>query len=138
MRKPIASNASSAPSEMIEELLIAEQNRHKALIFDDAESFQTLMAENIVHVHTTGNVHNKTELIHHTGTFLKFTNVERGELTIRALSADIAVMTGEMINTVGKRGTNDSIQVRAFVTQVWQKFDGAWKTVTFQATRLGD
>lgn len=136
MDKATASPASTAPREMIAQLLKAEDARRTALVEDDTAAFAALQADDIVHAHTTGSVHSRDELLHHTGTFLTFYAVKRGELTIRALGADAAVMTGEMINVVGKRGTDEKIEVNAFVTQIWRREAAVWKIASFQATRL--
>jgi len=118
------------------DILAAEDRRRAALVASDMEALAALMEDDLVHVHTTGTVHGKTQLLHHTGVLLRFFAVERGELTIRPIGPDAVVMTGPMTNTVGKRGTEEKIQVHSFVTQVWVRRDGAWRTKSFHATRV--
>lgn len=119
-----------------EELLARELERRDALIGDDVERLSLLLADDLVHVHTTGISQSKAELLEHVFGFLKFLNVERGPLTIRPIGDDAAIMTGSMTNTVQRRGFDESVQVQAFVTQVWQKRNDVWLIRSFHATRL--
>lgn len=118
------------------EILAAEDRRRAALVASDMEALAALMEDDLVHVHTTGAVQTKAQLLHHAGEFLRFYAVERGPLTIRDIGPDAAVMTGAMVNTVGKRGTDEKIEVHSFVTQVWVKREGQWRARSFQATRM--
>lgn len=118
------------------EILAAEDRRGAALVASDMAALAQLMEDDLVHVHTTGMVHTKAQLLHHAGEFLRFYAVQRGPLTIRAMGPDAAIMTGPMTNTVGKRGTDEKIEVHAFVTQVWVRREGQWRTRSFHATRM--
>ena len=121
--------------ELRSALLACERARRDFLVADDMARFAELIADDIVHVHTTGIVQNKAELLDHTGRFLRFFEIERGPLTIRRLAADVAVMTGPMTNIVGRRGTDERVSVSAFVTQVWARRDGRWRIASFHAVR---
>ena len=92
----------------------------------------------LVHVHTTGIVHGKQALLGHAGGFLQFLDIERGELLVRALGPDAAVMTGPMTNVVRRRGIDERVEVRAFVTQVWVQREPGWQIASFHAVRLPD
>lgn len=132
--------ASPAPVEIDQEtiereLIQRERERRDALVHEDMAAFADLIAEDIVHVHTTGIVHDRAQLLHHAGRFLKFYDVERGALTVRALAQDIAVMTGPMVNVVGRRDTDERLRVTAFVTQLWVRRDGRWQIASFHAVR---
>ena len=123
--------------EMLEQVLITrERERRDALVGDDMERFAQLLADDIVHVHTTGIVHSKPEVLRHAGEFLRFLDIQRGPLEIRRLCADAAVMTGPMTNTVKRRGHDERVTVQAFVTQVWVRRDGHWQIASFHAVRL--
>lgn len=116
-------------------LLAREAERRDALVADDMDRFADLIADDVVHVHTTGNVHDKAALIGHAGSFLEFLEVERGPLAIRRLSPDAAVMTGPMTNVVRRRGVDERVEVSAFVTQVWARREGRWQIMSFHAVR---
>jgi uncharacterized protein (TIGR02246 family) len=121
------------------ELHACERARRDALVADDMAAFADLLSDDLVHVHTTGNVHGKQQLLQHAGGLLRFLDIERGDLTIRSLGPDAAVMTGEMRNIVCLRSKADErVIVRAFVTQVWVRGDRAWRIASFHAVRLPD
>ena len=117
-------------------LLAREAERRQALIDDDLTALGNLVTDDLVHVHATGNVHGKAELIAHAGRFLEFLDVGRGPLTIRRLCDDAAVMTGPMTNTVRRRGEDERVVVNAFVTQVWVRRELGWQIASFHAVRL--
>ena len=123
--------------DVLEQSLIAlERLRSKALVEDDMDALAHLLSDDLVHVHTTGIVHDKAHLLDHAGRFLAFLNVERGQLRVRRLDRDVAIMTGEMTNTVRRRDSDEVVEVQAFVTQVWACRDGRWQIASFHATRL--
>lgn len=119
-----------------QEVLAAEQSRRDALVADDMTAFALLISDDVTHVHTTGIVQDKAALLGHAGGFLRFINIERHDLKVREIDENHAVMTGGMTNTVARRGHDERVEVQAFVTQVWQRCDGRWQIVNFQATRL--
>jgi hypothetical protein len=123
-------------AEFEAELIERERERRDALVQDDMLALADLLADDLVHVHTTGVVQNKAELLAHAGSFLKFRNVERGPLTIRRLAPNVGVMTGPMTNIVGKRDADEIVTVQAFVTQVWVHRDARWQIASFHAVRL--
>lgn len=125
--------------EALEVALVArEGERREALVADDMARLAEIVADDVVHVHTTGNIHDKAKLLGHAGQFLQFLDVERGPLQIRRLGPDAAVMTGPMTNTVRRRGHDERVIVNAFVTQVWVRRDGRWQIASFHAVRLPD
>jgi ketosteroid isomerase-like protein len=124
--------------ELEQELLRRERERQDALVADDMERFASLLCDDLVHVHATGNVHGKSELLGHAGGFLRFLQIERGELLVRPLSDNAAVVTGSMRNTVKRRGFEERVDVDAYVTQVWVRDSGSWKIKSFHAVRLPD
>lgn len=119
-----------------QEVLAAEQARREAILADDMDALALLIADDVTHVHTTGVVQGKADLLHHVGGFLRFIDIERRNLKVRVIGQDHAVMTGEMTNTVARRGHDERVEVNAFVTQVWARRDGRWQAINFQATRL--
>ena len=119
-----------------EALLRQERKRQDALVADDMHRFGALLCDDLVHVHATGSVHGKREVIDHAGGFLRFLSIERGELLVRFLSDTAAIMTGSMTNTIARRGVDERAKVEAFVTQVWVNDDGHWKIRSFHAVRV--
>ena len=133
----VAAATDPASTDALARTLIAlEAARRDALVGDDMVRLAELVADDVVHVHTTGIVHGKAELLDHAGRFLQFVEVKRGPLRVRPLGADAAVMTGPMTNIVRRRGHDEQVEVNAFVTQVWARRDGRWQIVSFHAVRV--
>jgi len=118
------------------EVLAAERSRRDALVADDMDALSLLIADDVTHVHTTGIVQDKAALLNHAGGFLRFINIERHDLKVRAVDENLAIMTGGMTNTVARRGHDERVEVQAFVTQVWERREGRWQVINFHATRL--
>lgn len=117
-------------------LCAAESARRAALVDDDRTALSLLMADDLVHVHTTGIVHDKEQLLDHTGSFLRFHDVRRGALTVRIVGPNVAIMTGSMTNSVSRRGSDEVVEINAFVTQVWVDRGEGWRLLSFHAVRL--
>ncbi|EQB08059.1 hypothetical protein L288_09020 [Sphingobium quisquiliarum P25] len=115
-----------------------EARRREALTTDDMAAFEELIADDIVHVHTTGIVHDKAQLLQHAGGFLQFIDIRRGPLKVRRIGPGAAIMTGEMTNIVRRRGHEERIEVGSFVTQVWVKRNGKWQIASFHAVRTSE
>ena len=122
--------------EIREGLIARESERRAALVAGDRAALATLLTDDLVHVHTTGQVHGKAELLDHATGFLRFLDVTRGPLAIRPLGRDAAVMTGPMTNIVQRRGHDERVTVQAFVTQIWVRRDDIWRVASFHAVRL--
>jgi hypothetical protein len=123
------------PDSIAVTLLARERDRRDALVSDDMDSFSDLLAEDLVHVHTTGKVNNKAELVEHAGGFLQFIDIVRGPLNVRLLAPGVAIMTGPMTNVVRKRGQEERVSINAFVTQVWVLRGARWQIASFHAVR---
>lgn len=132
----MAQEAERSDQELSEDLAALEAERRRALVEEDWQAFDALIADDIVHVHTTGAVHDKAALLDHASRFLRFLEIGRGPLKVRRAGADAAVMTGEMTNLVRRRDVDEHVRVRAFVTQVWARRAGSWKIISFHAVRL--
>lgn len=118
------------------DLVDCERARRDALIAGDMDRLAALLTDDLVHVHTTGVVHGKAELLEHAGNILRFIDVRRGPLLIRPLGPDAAVMTGPMTNVVSRRGEDERIEIDAFVTQLWVRRAASWQIASFHAVRV--
>ncbi|EJM22896.1 hypothetical protein PMI22_01319 [Pseudomonas sp. GM21] len=121
--------------QLIQEVIEAEGLRRTALIADDREAIAQLFTDDLVYVHTTGMVHDKTEYLAYARDVVRYLDVERGRLEVR-LYGDIAVMTGSQINTLQKRGEDTPVRGEGFVTQVWLNGPEGWKITSFHGSRL--
>ncbi|MVV51796.1 nuclear transport factor 2 family protein [Pseudomonas sp. PB120] len=117
-------------------ILALERRRQLALVAVDIDELNALFDDDLVHVHSTGLVHTKTQLIEHIGRKRGFVDVQRGDLSIRG-SDDMAVLTGPIVNHLR---TADGAQelMRGFVTQVLRRTASGWKFISFQLTVVRD
>lgn len=119
----------------ISEIIAIENERCRALVEDDFDAVRRLISEDLVHVHTRGNIDNYDQYLDRIQNLFDFKAVTRGDLTIR-FYGDIAISTGPMINRVCLRSKPDvdPVEVSSTTTIVWHKFNGAWKIVSFHAS----
>lgn len=120
------------------EILAIETARQRALIAVDLEALTALFDDALVHVHAAGPMHTKAMLLEHTDTRRPYLEITRGELRIRIIGDDVAVMTGELTNRMRAPGGGERT-LSGPVTQVLTRnADGAWRFVGFQMTPHGD
>jgi ketosteroid isomerase-like protein len=115
------------------QILEAEQLRQTAVVAIDLVALDQLFADDLVHVHSTGLVHSKEELLQHIDRKRGFLSIERGPLNVR-VEGDVAVMTGPIVNRMrGKDGAGD-IVMHGFVTQLLRRSPRGWQFTNFQLT----
>lgn len=110
------------------ELLKLDQERCKAITDSNWTRYSELMADDLVHIHATGRVENKAQVLEGMKNSPRAT-YRGGEITVRVYG-DTAVMVGSQFNKVGTQQPTESA-----VTQVWVRRAGNWKQVSFQASR---
>ncbi|RKP53538.1 nuclear transport factor 2 family protein [Pararobbsia silviterrae] len=115
-----------------EAILAVERRRQHALIAVDLGALDALFAEDLVHVHSTGRVHDKTALLRHIERKRGFIAIERGALTIRIEGA-FAVMTGPM-RSLMREADGSTAWMPSFVTQVLRRDAHGWRFISFQLT----
>jgi ketosteroid isomerase-like protein len=121
--------------EIVAHLEQREAARRKALVERDFTNLASLFADDLVYVHSIGNVQDKATYLAYVQGPMSFASIERGPLRVRVYG-EVAVMTGEMINTLAVPDLPAPVVVKALVTQVWRKGAAGWQMVNFQATRL--
>jgi ketosteroid isomerase-like protein len=124
-------------ADVEQELLALEQRRGEALVRRDAAALEALFTDDLVHIHSTGNVMNKAELLHYVLRVLQFLSVTRSDLKVRQYG-DVAVMTGRMKNSMQRADKPEVIWADAWVTQVWARTPGGWRQSSFHACRAAE
>lgn len=119
-------------------LTARERDRSNALVRADKEQLSALFADDLIHVHTTGIVHDKAQLIDYAISVVQFIEVERSDLLVRSLGSDAAVMTGRLTNRMKRRDQDQIVVANSFVTQIWVREREAWRLARFHGTRLPD
>lgn len=110
-----------------------EEARLAALEIHDVEAVGRLMADDLVHIHATGRVQSKPEFIEDLKTLPRRT--KRLSLRVR-LYGDVAVLTGDIVNTLTRAGSSAPETIPMRITQVARKDDaGCWKFSSFHACR---
>lgn len=115
------------------QILDAERRRQEALVAVDIEALDALFADDLVHVHSVGLVHDKKALLEHIARRRGFVAIERGTLQIR-IEGDIAVMTGRMLSRMHAMHGEGEVLMDGFVTQVLRRCGNDWKFINFQLT----
>jgi len=118
-------------SDDLNAILAAEEQRIRALVELDMATLDALFAEDLVHIHSSGMVHRKPDILAHIERNRAFRNVERGELTLRQYG-DVALLSGPIINHMENEGR--PIKLIGVVTQALRKEQGRWRFVHFQFT----
>ncbi|HRN28532.1 MAG TPA: nuclear transport factor 2 family protein [Terrimesophilobacter sp.] len=116
-----------------QELLEVEARRCRALVDVDVAELESLLDDDLVHIHAPGVVHSKSQLLEHLETRRAYLSVDRGELTIR-LVGDVAIMTGTLTNRL-RNPDGGERTLHGVATQVLKRHsDGRWRFVSFQLT----
>ncbi len=102
----------------LENLANLERARCAALMAGDIDALAALLAEEIVHVHLTGQTDGRAAYLEGVAGKYEFRDIERPNLTIR-LFGGTAVMTGLLTQKVVVRETGQVHDIRAMTTQVW-------------------
>ncbi len=114
-------------------VLEAERRRQAALVAVDLAELDRLFADDLTHVHSTGMVHDKGQLMRHIDQKRAFISVTRGPLNVR-IHGDVAVMTGPITNRMRSKDGSGEIVLEGFVTQVLRRSEEGWKFINFQLT----
>lgn len=110
-------------------LMACEEARCAALLAADATTLEALLAEDLIHIHLTGNADDKAAYMAGMRGAYRFHSLTRGALTIR-LYGDVAVMTGPLAQQLEIVATGQMLDVKAMSTQVWRREGGRWLLTT--------
>jgi ketosteroid isomerase-like protein len=126
--------ALAATTESAEaQLKSLEDHRLAALKDRDAAALQALLADDYIHIHSTGRIDDRAAFIK--GTLDRPRRSERGVLSIRVYN-ELAVINGEQTNqSVNADGTLGAA-ARYMVTQVAHREKNAWRLVSMQVTPI--
>jgi ketosteroid isomerase-like protein len=103
-----------------------EQLRCQALTSGDVGALRALLAEDLVHIHGSGQVEDLSDYLNGVETKFVFERIERGDLDIR-IHGDCAIVVGTLDQTVALRGTQTRKDIKALVSQTWVRGGGGWK-----------
>jgi len=108
---------------------------HRAMLADDAEAFDVLLADEVVYVHSGGATENKQAYLDAVRDgYWEYTRVKPESQHI-VKSEDMAMVHAVLDFEGGKRGEIHR-PLRLFTTLVWMRRQGMWKLISRQATKL--
>lgn len=119
-------------AETIAEIKRLEAARCRALAANDFAALDALLADDLVHIHTTGMVETKAQYLAGAQNRIQFLSAERGELNVRVYG-DVAVATGPLDQAIRMRATGQERRLESITTQVWRKTGGRWLICSFHA-----
>ncbi|XBS71428.1 nuclear transport factor 2 family protein [Acerihabitans sp. KWT182] len=115
------------------ELLAFERSRRQALVSGDIAALAPMLAEDLVHVHSTGMVHGKQQLLEHIRRMGGFVAIDREDPHIR-LEGEVAILTGDTRNRVRSLDTGEEMTRFGFQTLVLRRTAAGWQIVLSQLT----
>ncbi|WP_174508710.1 nuclear transport factor 2 family protein [Klebsiella oxytoca] len=117
----------------IQALLALENERQQALVAGDRRRLAPLLADDLLHIHSTGMAHSKDDFLEHVVKMGGFVAIERPTPEIRLLG-DIAIISGETCNIV-RLLSDGTEQVRhGYSTLVLRRTPQGWQIVLSQMT----
>jgi len=115
------------------QLLALEASRLEALERNDVEAVLRLMWGDLVHVHATGKIDNIDA--YNEGLRQLPRKTQRMTLQVKQLTDDVAILYGDVVNSVIRLGTTQPDIVPMTVTQVAVRRGGEWRFSLFHASR---
>jgi len=127
----VSPGAAQEPSATHQEVLKADQMLLDALLKKDRATFEPLLADDYVYIHSNGTVTNRTQEIAQTmSADVEWTASKMSDLKVR-IYGDAAVVTGTLTHTGSAKGYVGGARL---VTHLWVKRNGRWQNVGGQST----
>ncbi len=117
-----------------EEALKAEDARYAAQMGDDYAAMDKLFSPDLVYIHTSSVLDNKTSYIESMRSgAVKYKVMRRSEVTVRTFGC-VAIING--IGNYDVRVKDNDVNVILRFTSIWQKKDNALEFISWQSTRM--
>lgn len=128
---PLISHA----SPLAQEILAFETERQEALVSGDPVLLDRLLHADLVHIHSSGQVHGKAEFISHVERMGGFLSIVRGPLEFRS-AGEAVIITGTTINRVRRHETQEIAELNGFGSVVVVRGALGWQVLLSQITIL--
>lgn len=117
-----------------EEVHAAEMQRYKAQMNDDYKAMDRIIGDDLVYIHTSSLVDNKSSYISslRSGT-VKYKKMRMIDHQVRIFDC-LAVMTGTASFDVNVKGEDLTVNLR--FTEAWARRNGKLEFVSWQSTRI--
>ena len=127
----VSPGAAQAPSATDQTVLELDRELIDALFKKDRTTFEPLLADDYVYIHSNGTVASREEEIAQTmASDVKWTASKLSGLKVRVYG-DAAIVTGTLTHTGSAKGYVGGARL---VTHLWVKRNGRWQTVGGQST----
>ena len=127
-------NQESNSSITLADALQAEDARYEAQIDNDFGTLETLLAKDLVYIHSSTVQDTKASFIESLRSGkVSYNNMERSNTKVR-IFGNVAVITGKAVFEVTARGRNKTLNL--LFHSVWVKRDPGLQFVSWQATLL--
>jgi uncharacterized protein (TIGR02246 family) len=111
-----------------------DQTRFRLMVENDLEKLATLLSDDLVYVHTTGQVESKTEFLQRLRSgSLRYRSIEPTDVRVRTYG-NTAVVTGRSKMAVTNAGSDRELEIR--YTAVYAATGDAWQLVSWQSTLI--
>jgi hypothetical protein len=119
------------------ELIELERQRAEALIRRDAAMLDALWPADLMHIHSTGTVMGKDELMRYVLETLQFLELTRSDLKVQVYG-DAALMTGRQLARMRRLDKPEPVNAQSWVTQFWVRRPGGWVQSHFHSVRAAE
>jgi Domain of unknown function (DUF4440) len=126
-------NSGNANADLIE----LERLRCEALIRRDAAALDALWPQDLMHIHSTGTVMGKDQLMRYVLETLQFLELTRSDLKVQVYG-DAALMTGRQIARMRRLDKPEPVNAESWVTQLWVRRAGGWVQSHFHSVRAAE
>ena len=110
-----------------------EAARCQALIDGDLDTVDTLVADDLVHVHANGVIDDKAGYMNGLREKYVFHQISRPDLNVRVFG-NAAIMTGPLKQSFSVKGIDARHGVEGVSTQTWIRNDGRWRLASCHNT----
>jgi ketosteroid isomerase-like protein len=120
---------------MIREITTAVHTLHRAMIAQDFEALDAILADDVVYVHSTAVAETKDGYLAGIRNGLyEYDSIESDEVIV-GFCGDVAIQTGESRMSVGARD-QPKASINLLVTSVWRREPQGWRLWRRHATRI--
>jgi uncharacterized protein (TIGR02246 family) len=127
--------AAFAASKAATEAEAVERARFQTWVKGDVTAMKTVMADDVLYCHSSGQCQNKQEFIAEIESKQRvYKKMDVLSLTAKALGS-YAVLINGTIDVVGE-SSGKTVQFRGIYTSVYVRRDGHWQLISWQSTTL--
>jgi ketosteroid isomerase-like protein len=110
------------------------QMRFRLMVQNDVAALETLLADDLVYIHTTGKMETKQQFLDSLRSgALRYRSIEPSETVVRT-AGDGAIVTGRAKAAVTNRGADREFDIR--YTAVYRSTEGRWQLMSWQSTGI--